>query len=217
MKTTLTLLTLIILTISTNVFALKPAPWVGNNLKGEMCTGEKGYGPYDYVKDREKVHLVEEYHFTPQVEALIKGQSGSIEGDLNYTLRAFPNHHKALLSIIRFKLNILKGLRKEKLQTEPECYLNRAIEYSPDDPAPFSLYAYYLSKVGENERAKDLYNRATQIDPENMKIKYSYALFLLDNNDKEKAYELAQEIYEKEKSAPPGLRDQLKKAGMWDK
>lgn len=208
-------LSMLLLFFSGSVFALKPAPWVGNTIKGEPCTGKPGYGPYDYIKDKSKVALVEQYHFTSEVEALIHGESGSLEGDLNYTLRAFPNHHKALLSVIRLKLDMVKGLRHGKLKTQPECYLMRAISYSPKDPAPYSLYAYYLSNLGQKDKAKELYQQATDIAPDNIRIKYAFALFLLNNNEKNEAYRLAKEIYEKEQNAPTGLRDQLKKAGVW--
>jgi tetratricopeptide (TPR) repeat protein len=207
---------ILLLSISTHALALKPAPWIGNALDGTPCSGEPGYGPYDYIKNKDQRHLVESYHFTPEVESLVSGHSGSLEQDLNYTLRAFPNHHKALLSVIRYKLDLIKGIKKGKLQTQPECYLIRAIKYNPEDSAVYSLYAFYLSKLGDNEKARELYSDAIKIDPDNMKIKYSFALFLLDNNEKSEANKLAQEIYHKQKNAPSGLRKQLNKVGAWE-
>ena len=55
---------------------------------------QNAYGPYDYRTATEfQKHLVEGAHFTPEVESL-KGARGSatVGGDIDYTLRAFPNH-----------------------------------------------------------------------------------------------------------------------------
>src|SRR5690349_7606114 len=42
-----------------------------------------GYGPFDYRKDKNKLRLVEVFHFTPEVESLRRGESGYIGGDLD--------------------------------------------------------------------------------------------------------------------------------------
>jgi hypothetical protein len=62
-----------------------------------------GYGPFDYRTDRTgtTLSIVEDNHFTPAVEQLISGITGSLGAELDYTLRAFPNHHRALLSLVR--------------------------------------------------------------------------------------------------------------------
>ena len=49
---------------------------------GPLPTG--GYGPYDYRYRRDKVGIVEQYHFTPKVEALIAGATGTI-GDATWS------------------------------------------------------------------------------------------------------------------------------------
>src|SRR5678816_4417104 len=58
------------------------------------------YGPFDYRTDRTgtTLSIVEDNHFTPAVEQLISGITSSVGGEIDYTLRAFPNHHRALLS-----------------------------------------------------------------------------------------------------------------------
>ena len=63
---------------------------------------QNAFGPFDYRTERGyNLDVVESYHFTPPVEALIRGSSGTIGGDLDYTLRAFPNHDRALNATIR--------------------------------------------------------------------------------------------------------------------
>ena len=93
---------LILLLAGAPVFAQVDANYCGSLANG--------YGPYDYRPDHhiqapgdqsphtEKRMLVDGAHFTPRVENLIGAQSGGQVGDpgadLNYTLRAFPNHHR---------------------------------------------------------------------------------------------------------------------------
>src|SRR4051794_26054278 len=61
------------------------------------------YGPFDYRStDKTALNMVEGPHFPPKVEALISGNSGPIGAELGYTLRAFPNHHRALLAVMRY-------------------------------------------------------------------------------------------------------------------
>ncbi|MDO9047802.1 MAG: tetratricopeptide repeat protein [Methylobacter sp.] len=211
-------LTLILLLFSTHVYAEK-APWVGNDLKGLPCNGEgQGYGPWDYTKLRErpKIPIVEHHHFTPQVENHIKGQESYITGDLDYTLRAVPNHHKALLSMIRYqsKLNKKSLHDPRPLLTSPECYLQRAIHFSPMDSGSISLYAYYLKEIGQLEKAADYYQKALDISPDSAKIQYSYSLLLINLKQYDKALEYAQKVYAHGKP-PEGLKNKLIKLGVW--
>lgn len=73
----------------------------GTSLAQEVDGGcgalQNAFGPFDDRTARGyNLDVVGSYHFTPPVEALIRGASGTIGGDLDYTLRAFPNHHRAL-------------------------------------------------------------------------------------------------------------------------
>lgn len=210
----------ILLLFSSYLYAAQ-APWVGADLKGLPCTGEgQGYGPFDYTKSNErgKIPIVEAHHFTPEVENHLKGESGYLEGDLDYTLRAVPNHHKALLSVIRYQLKLNKKLllKNTPLLTPVECYLQRAIHFSPNDAASFSLYAYYLKEVGETQKAADLYQKALAIAPDNAKIQYSYSLLLIDLKQYDKALEYAEKAYTHGKP-PEGLKNKLIKLGVWKK
>lgn len=66
---------------------------------------QNAFGPFDYRDPEargEPLRLVESAHFTPSVESLVKGNSGTVAGDLDYTLRAFPNHHRALYSVAQY-------------------------------------------------------------------------------------------------------------------
>lgn len=202
------------------------APWIGNSLDGTPCNGGgQGFGPFDYTNTEHKnrhegggsstvLSIVEGAHFIPDVENLVKGNRGTLESDLNYTLRAWPNHHRALLSIIRYQLNIQKKLMTGKLETPPECYLQRAIHFSPKDAASYSLYGYYLSKTGQPEAAVKYYDQAMSITPNNAKIAYSYGLLLADLKRYEEAVKYAKVAYQN-KQTPKGLKQKLQKQGIW--
>jgi tetratricopeptide (TPR) repeat protein len=101
------------------------------------------YGPFDYRTDRQQLVIVEAYHFNSAVEQLIRGTTGTIGGDLDYTLRAYPNHHRALSAMSRYgeklKDNFVPGAA-----FSVECYFVRAVNHRPDDPTVRMLYAVYL-------------------------------------------------------------------------
>ena len=91
------------------------------------------YGPYDYRTNQgPQLKIVEDYHFTPEVEGLIRGVSGALAGEIDYTLRAFPNHHRALAAMMnlsaKMKSNTLKGAN-----WTVECYFTRALAFRNDD------------------------------------------------------------------------------------
>lgn len=197
------------------------APWVGVDLNGFPCNGgRQGYGPYDYTipSQRANIPIVERHHFTHEVKNLISGESGTITGDLDYTLRAAPNHHEALLTIIRYQINLNKKLANKNtnrpLVTPVECYFQRAINFSPKDAAAVSLYAYYLKKINLLNKSAEIYEKALTINPESAKIEYSYSLLLIDLKQYKKAVIHAKKAYELG-NPPLGLKKKLKKLGKW--
>ena len=111
-----------------------------------------GYGPYDYRTDKPLLPIVEGAHFTPEVEALIKAKTGYIGGDLDYTLRAFPNHHRALISMMRFGDRVT-GPRVPNAQYDVECYFVRAVTFRPDDHTARMLFATFLTKKARKDEA----------------------------------------------------------------
>ena len=101
--------------------AVAAATW-GARLFAQEVPGcgvlQNAYGPFDYrdpVSKRDNLPIVESFHFTPDVESLRHGRSGSVLGDLRYTLRAFPNHHRALKSMARYGLEGFRYVMSEVL------------------------------------------------------------------------------------------------------
>ena len=60
------------------------------------------YGPFDYRTHKKELEIVEGEHFTPEVERLERGNRSGVNpgGDIDYTLRASPNHHRALKAMM---------------------------------------------------------------------------------------------------------------------
>ncbi len=104
------------------------------------------YGPYDYRTFKSGLEIVESSHFTPQVENLIAGVSGPIGGDIDYTLRAYPNHHRALLAMTRLGQR-LKTIQPPGAHWVVECYYIRALRFVRDDHVVRMLYARYLGEL----------------------------------------------------------------------
>lgn len=174
-----------------------------------------GYGPYDYrTANSDQKHLVESYHFTPNVEALVRGQTGVfVGGDIDYTLRVFPNHHRALIAMMKLG-------EKLKLPQAPgtpftvECYFERAIAFRPDDGIARMIYAKYLSSSGRKEDAARQLEIAAAAATDSGFTHYNIGLIYLEMGETDKALAAAQ------KAQQLGfMRDELKgrlvAAGKW--
>lgn len=201
------------------LFLLWQAPawalgWVGQDFKGAPCEGEDtGYGPYDYTNPRHRkqnLKIVEIHHFTREVEALERGKSSHLVEDLDYTLRAFPNHHRALYSVIRYGRK--QRRRHGELWSPPECYLQRAIAYRPKDAKARLLYGIYLHKHEKMDDAREQYGLAIKLSPNSAEAHYNLGLLLADmalyeeaRAEAIKAYALGYPL--------PGLKQRLESEG----
>lgn len=217
------LLFFLVLSSVGNAFSAdKPsAPWVGADFQGRPCTGSpQGLAVYDYIKrtpaDSTQLVLSEKAHFNSEVEGLIRGVGGgNIASDLDYVLMAWPNHHRALLSLSRYQLRVNSKLPGENsLRTPPECYFQRALNFSPKDAVTMSLYGFFLRKTKHLEDASHLYEEAIKLTPNNSKTEYAYSLLLIDLKQYDKAYLYAKQAYQ-HGTPPEGLKNKLIKLGVW--
>jgi len=179
---------------------------------------QNAYGPFDYrdpVSKRDSLPIVEVFHFTPDVESLRHGRSGSVLGDLKYTLRAFPNHHRALRSMARYGLQGRHFPAEDEIPSV-ECYFERAVVFRPDDAAVRVIYANYLFKTGAREDARKQYEAALQLAPDSVEINYVAGLFFLDMGDLERAKNLAKFAYDSGYPLP-GLKNKIAVAEAADK
>ena len=149
----------------------------------------QNYGPYDYRTERlGKLKVVEQFHFTPQVEALIKGQSSYLGDDLSFVLRVSPNHHRALLAVMRWGEK-MKSPQPPHLQYSIDCYFDRAIRFQPDDTVVRSLYAQYLVKTGRLKDAARQLDAADSLAPDDPLSHYSIGLIYFEMKDYGRALE----------------------------
>jgi tetratricopeptide (TPR) repeat protein len=141
------------------------------------------------------LRLVESAHFNAKVEQLISGAKPNreMEWDLDYTLRAWPNHHRALYTVVRYRG--IHGAYKHPNLSPAECYLQRAINFSPKDGTTFMIYGILLQKTGSKAKALDAYRKAQELSPNDMQIKYNLALLLFDLKNYDESKELAIEVY----------------------
>ena len=194
------------------------APWVGDTFRKTACTGKRqGFGPYDYALRSQhayELNIVEVRHFTTNIETLSSGNTSKDPySDIDYTLRAWPNHHRALNSAIQAQLRNKTLQSTEK--TPAECYLQRAINFSPTDGITQMLYGLLLHRTGHLEAAYNAYHTAERLNPGNLQVKYNTALLLLDLNRYEEARNYALEVYASDFPLP-GLKRKLKEKGYWD-
>ena len=177
---------------------------------GELANG---YGPYDYRTDRDKLPIVENHHFTPPVEALIRGISGTVGGELDYVLRAFPNHHRALVAMTRLSERS-QWQRPSGAQWDIDCYFDLALRFRPADVISRLLYADYLAKRSRRDEAQAQLARSTGEAGDNGFTHYNIGLQYLGLKQFDKAVEQAHRALELGFTRPE-LANQLRAAGRW--
>ena len=177
------------------------ALFLGQSALGQNVAGcgslQNPFGPFDYRDPDSRgqpLQLVESAHFTPEVEALVRGKSGYVVGDLDYTLRAFPNHHRALNSIARYALAGNKFWINPDVRSA-DCYFRRAIAFRADDGVVRMLYANYLAKRGEFDQAQRQYEEALRLEPLNAEVNYNFGLFWIGRGEISKAKDRAAVAY----------------------
>jgi len=171
------------------------------------------YGPFDYRKDKDKLAVVENSHFTPEVEALVRGVSGPIGAELNYSLRAFPNHPRILVALTRFGEK-MKNPQPEGLQFTIECYFDRALRFVPDDTTARLLYAQYLVKQGRNVDAAAQLEQTSRIAGDNGFTHYNIGLLYAEMKQYDQALAKAHKARDLGFERPE-LKSTLERAGKW--
>jgi len=172
-----------------------------------------GYGPFDYRIHRDKLPIVEAHHFTPAVETLVSGKSGSLGGDIDYTLRAFPNHHRALLAMMRLGERT-KSPQVDRANHSVECFFKRALHFAPDDTVARMLYATFLAKADREADAIRQLERATLNAGDNPFSHYNIGLVYVDLKRYDKALRQAHRAMALG-FPKPDLMNALKQAGQW--
>ena len=140
------------------------------------------YGPWDFTNPSHssKIPIVLKVHFTAEVERLISGATGSLMHDLDYTLRAVPNYHRALHAVAKFYRSTPNSHDFIGKYWTTDCYFKRAIYFQPKDATSRMLFASHLHLSEKHESAEKEYQAALQIQPYNVEIHYNLGLLYVD-------------------------------------
>lgn len=207
-----------------NVAGIASAQEVG----GGCGALQNPFGPYDYRADKfvpfstftsvEKLRKsVEDFHFrteTTLLRRLPTSPGTPVGSDLSYTLRALPNHHHALLTLIALGEKEKTSQPQGSLYTI-ECWFRRAITFRPDDNTVRLIYATYLVKENREKEADEELSFAASQAGDNPFTLHNIGLVYFDMKDYEKALQYANKAYAPEWFGIPTLRDKLKSVGKW--
>lgn len=194
-------------------FALLTAPPASAAVECEPFTWQEERLNYTAAKDQLRVSQVESHHLDADTENLIRGMTGSVGDDLNFVVRYSPNHHRALMALVRLSLKD-KTPRPHGVSIPVECYLLRGLEFAPSDAEVLKIYATYLSRLGRNTESLTRFEQAEQLAPDDPVVAYNIGLLLVEKRDFEKARTYAKKAYAAGIQFP-GLRDKLARQGQW--
>ena len=171
-------------------------------------------GPFDYRKpDVDNLRMVHEFHFTPEVESLKEAKTGYLGGDLDYTLRVFPNHHRALASMMALQFKA-KTERPTGTHWPIPCYFDRAMRFAPDDGKVRMIYGVYLMRKDKTKDAIEEFKVAADLGEDSGNLHYNAGLAYFEVGDYAQSVEHAKKAYAAGFSLP-GLKNKLVKAGKW--
>lgn len=177
---------------------------------------QNAFGPFDYrTATKATKQLVEGAHFTPPVEALISGATAHRPGgDIDYTLRVFPNNPRALIAVIRLG-EMEKSEKPSGMRYTVDCWLERAVRFQPNDTIVRMIRAgYYGKRNMKAEALADLEVVERIAEPDNPFTHYNLGLSYMELGQHEKA------LAQAHKAMALGLtrtelRDRLVRAGRW--
>lgn len=185
------------------------------------------FGPFDYRPDKYKAapgdnephankrFLVESAHFRPEMEALIRGRENTqdIGIQFDYTLRAFPNHHRALIATMRLAEK-LKADPPQNMRYVVECWFERALRLAPDDTIARLIYVSFLIKKNRTKDAKAQLEIAQSTAEDNPLTQYNIGMMYFELKNYEKALSQAHKAYAAGVAAPD-LKTRLQGVGQW--
>lgn len=193
---------------------------VTGNLSPE-CGGptiSNAYGPYDYTNPQhfaEKLPIVNGAHFSIKVESLKGGINATLAGsDIDYTLRAFPNHHRALDAMGRYHLSYPNRIKPPNANYSADCYFKRAIVFRPKDGISRMVYGIFLVRSGKLDGAEKNYRDALELIPGSPELHHNLSLLYILTEDFEAARKHAREAY---RLGFPlmGAKNKLVRLGQW--
>lgn len=178
---------------------------------------ENHYGPYDYsnaTHRTERLPIVERFHFNEDVFQLRRGLSTStIADDIAYTLRTFPNHHRALDAMSRLEA-------RARVKNQPlggytiDCWFDRAIRWRPADGMIYLVHGLHHFRSNRLADAEQEMLKAVELMPDSAEAHYNLGLLYVRTGNFPAARRHALLAYGSGYPLP-GLRNQLIRAGEW--
>jgi tetratricopeptide (TPR) repeat protein len=145
---------------------------------------------------------------------LIRGKSSdNIADDIAYTLDVFPNHHRALVALMRLS-DRLKTSQPPGARYTMDCYFQRAVRYAQTDEVARLLYANYLVQEKRFDDARSQLAQTEAIAGDNAFTHFNLGLVYLELKDYDKALAQAKEA-QRLGLAKMELEEALRKVGRW--
>jgi len=181
---------------------------------GDFNYEKTSIGPLDYrITPPDEIEFIEVRHFPAHVERLARGEKGTVGGDIAYTLRAIPNHPRALRSAA--ELTRRNGGRlPQDMGFSIQCWFDRAIAYRPDDAQVRIIWAFELLRAQQASAALEQTNIAEKLAKGNPALHYNVGLLYFDLKQYDKSMANAKIAYDLGFNLP-GLKSKLTKAGQW--
>lgn len=173
---------------------------------------ESHYGPFDFRTDRPKLFIVEKHHFSTKVEKLAGGDTAATPGpDLEYVLKTFPNHPRALAAVVRWSKKKQDPHPKD-LKYSVDCHFERALLFRKDDAVVRMLYANWM---GDTNRRREGLAQLDQVKAgDNPFTIYNLGLVYAELGGFDRALEMAHKA-QAMGFVRPELQKMLEKAGHW--
>ena len=180
------------------------------------------FGPFDYreykdLRGRDRngsaIMLVEDTHFLEACEALIRCSAGTFGSEFDYTLRAFPNHHRALMAMVRLS-DREKTPTPQGARWTTACYFERAILWRPDDIVARMLYVVYLKDHNAANAARKQFEDIRRLEPTNPFTVYNLGMLAVDLGEIDAAVDAARRSYAAGMSRPE-LKQRLVALKRW--
>jgi hypothetical protein len=185
----------------------------GSALAEDCGSLQSHYGPFDFRVNRDKLPIVENFHFSPKVQALVAGDTAATPArDIEYVLKTFPNHPAALVALTRWA-RIKKSHHPSDQKYSMDCHFERALRFRSDDTVVRMLFAQWLSQT---QRKPQALKQLTLVDPKgNPQTTANLGLLYAEMAEYELALEKAHAVQAMGYPSA-ALRAALVKAGRWN-
>lgn len=187
---------------------------------GETMCGnpfKSWFGPYDYrAAPKDALSNVETHHFSSDVEQLKRGVTTDVLNlgqDIAYVLGVFPNHHRALLAMMRLSEKD-KNDQPRNSGRPIECWFDRAVRFAKDDTVARLMYALWLRKKGRVEESIYQTKTAEADAEDNPLTHYNVGISYFELGQYDQAAAAARRAQELG-MARPDLINRLKSINRW--